>query len=138
MKTLRRCIIEAIQSKTPDRDSQAAARGIQALAHIRILELVDKVIEEAAAARVSAPGALEIREWCLHALDTLAVDTSPALNIQPDPIKDAMADTVLAARLGTADAHALALARETTIREAARDAARAAMNRAKDALGAVA
>lgn len=119
MKTLRRCIIEAIQAVAHDPLNQARSRGLQALTHIRIIELLDQVILDAAQARISAPGALEAREWCLHALEELQAACTPDLNIQPDAVKDAMADTTLAARLGTGDAHKLALQRENELRKRA-------------------
>lgn len=47
-------------------DRQVLARGRQVLAMATWLPKVDALIEEAAAAKVAAPGLLEMREWMLY------------------------------------------------------------------------
>jgi hypothetical protein len=115
MKTLRACIVEAIQHYTPESFDQTAAGGYQALAFIRILEITDKVLDRTAQAKArGADPFLAIRDWCLEGLNGLH-DPAP-LEIAPDPIKDAQADAVAAALAHDDQAYAEAREREAAAR----------------------
>lgn len=56
----------------PDRYRQATCRARQAMLMIQLLPRLDAIIEDAASAKVSAPGLLEIREWALIVIDDAA------------------------------------------------------------------
>jgi len=92
-------------SMITDRHAQAVARGRQALLMVSLIPKLDHLILEAATARVSAPGLIEIREWCEYCLTENAISAAPSLNIKPDPVKDAIAFSVVAARSGNAAAY---------------------------------
>jgi hypothetical protein len=84
----------------PAGGSPAKARARQVTTVARMLIYVDKLIAEAAEARIAAPGLLEMRDWLTFNLDTHAAALAPALDIRPDPLKDAKAAAVVAARRG--------------------------------------
>ncbi len=103
----------------PAGGSPSRARARQVATVARMLVYTDKLISEAADARIAAPGLLELREWLVYNLTEQAAAAAPALNIQPDPIKDAQAAAVLAARRGNSADYAAAKAAESAARAAA-------------------
>ena len=102
-------------SMITDRHAQAVARGRQALLMVSLIPKLDRLILEAATARVSAPGLIEIREWCEYCLTENAIAAAPSLDIRPDPVKDAVA----AALSGNPAAYAAARQVESDARERA-------------------
>lgn len=60
-------------------DPQIIARGRQALLMSIILPRVDFLIEEAARAKVGAPGLLELREWAQYNLEENAAAAEQGL-----------------------------------------------------------
>lgn len=96
--------------------AQAVARGRIALFMTAILPKLDALLLECAAARCSAPGILEIIDWAEHALTEVAAAAAPPLDIRPDPVKDACAAAVTAARSGNKAAYAAARATEASAR----------------------
>ena len=95
------------------------ARSRQIATVARILVAADQMITEAAEARISAPGLLEIRDWCDYSLTEIAIQDAPPLNVKPDPVKDAVAGSVLAARSGDPEKYAEARALEADARKRA-------------------
>jgi hypothetical protein len=95
---------------------KARARQITAVA--RMLVYCEILITEAAEARIPAPGILELRAWAEYCLTEHACIASPPLNIQPDPVKDAVAASVAAARSGNGARYAAARAEEADARAA--------------------
>lgn len=96
----------------PAGGSPAKARARQVATVARMLVYTDKLIAEAAAARIGAPGLLELREWLAFNLDTHAAALAPALDVRPDPLKDARAAAVSAARKGDRAAYLAAREQE--------------------------
>jgi hypothetical protein len=103
----------------PAGGSPSRARARQVATVARMLVYIDKLLIEAADARIIAPGLVEIREWLCFNLTEHATAAAPALNIQPDPIKDAQAAAVLAARRGNSADYAAAQAAESAARASA-------------------
>jgi hypothetical protein len=99
--------------------AQAVARGRIALLMTAIIPKLDAVLLECAAARCSAPGILEIIDWAEHALTEVAAAAAPPLDVRPDPVKDACAAAVTAARSGNPTAYAAARANEAAARAGA-------------------
>ncbi|MCX7165699.1 MAG: hypothetical protein NTV11_05435 [Rhodocyclales bacterium] len=95
------------------------ARSRQIVTVARILVAADQMITEAAEARISAPGLLEIRDWCDYTLTEIAIQDAPRLYIEPDAVKDAVAGSVLAARSGDPKKYAEARALEADARKGA-------------------
>ena len=95
------------------------ARGRIALLMTSIIPRLDAILMECAEARCSAPGILEMIDWAEHALTEVAIASRPDLDIKPDPIKDAQAAAVVAARRGNSAYYAAAKAAETIARAAA-------------------
>ena len=96
---------------------KARARQITTVA--RMLVYCDILVTEAAEARIPAPGILELRAWAEYCLLEHACAAAPPLNLDPDLIKDACAESVVAARSGNADRYAAARAAEAAARAAA-------------------
>jgi len=92
--------------------AQAVARGRIALLMTGLLPRLEFVLQECAAARCSAPGILEMIDWAEHSLAEVAAAATPPLDLQPDPVKDACAAAVVAARAGNKAAYAAARADE--------------------------
>lgn len=63
----------------PDRHAQACCRARQAMLMIQLVPKLDKLLEEAASARVSAPGLLELREWALVIIEDAADQSAASL-----------------------------------------------------------
>lgn len=99
--------------------AQAVARGRIALLMTSLMPRLDLILAECAAARCSAPGILEIIEWCEFSLSEVAAAASPGLGIRPDPVRDAVAGSVAAARSGNPAAYAAARAIEAEARAGA-------------------
>lgn len=99
--------------------SRAVAHGRIALLMSDLITRLDAILLECAEARVSAPGILEMIDWAEYALEQVAIGAQPPLDIRPDPIKDAQAAAVLAARRGKPAEYAAAKAAETIARAAA-------------------
>lgn len=95
------------------------ARSRQIATVARILMAADQLIGEAAEARISAPGLLEIRDWCDYSLTEIAIQDAPRLYVEPDAVKDAVAGSVLAARSGDPEKYAEARAVEADARKGA-------------------
>jgi hypothetical protein len=106
-----------IAGKPHGNKKRARSRQIATVA--RILVAADQMITEAAEARISAPGLLEIRDWCDYSLTEIAIQDAPPLNVKPDPVKDAVAGSVLAARSGDPEKYAEARALEADARKRA-------------------
>lgn len=103
----------------PSKLEQAQARGRQVLLMTALIPRLDVLIEEAAIARVSAPGLLEMREWACHNLEEVAAASYEAGQIAADPLKDACAGSVVAARFGTPGQYAAARKAEAAARAGA-------------------
>lgn len=96
--------------------AQAVARGRIALLMTSLMPRLDLILAECAAARCSAPGILEMIDWAEYSLGEVASAAAPPLDIQPDPIKDACAAAVTAARSGNKGAYQAARADEAAAR----------------------
>ena len=96
----------------PAGGSSSRARARQVATVARMLVYTDKLIAEAADARIEAPGLLELRGWLTFNLDTHAAALAPSLDIQPDALKDARAAAVSAARKGDRAAYLAAREQE--------------------------
>lgn len=94
------------------------ARTRQVVTCARMVVAVDRLIAEAAECRIAAPGLLELREWLVYNISDNCAAAAPPLNVQPDPVKDACAASVVAARFGTAEAYAEARRAESEARAA--------------------
>ena len=97
-----------------DRSSIA---GRQVLTLLRVVDAMDKLIDEAAEAKVACPSCLEIREWALSGIEELSLKFTAPLNLKPDAIKDSIAASVLAARQGTPEQYASARRQEQMARD---------------------
>ncbi len=98
------------------RHAQAVARGRIALLMTAIIPKLDQLVHECAAARCSAPGLLELIDWAEYSLGEVSAAATPPLNLQPDPVKDACAASVVAARSGNPAAYAAARQAESAAR----------------------
>lgn len=107
----------------PDELTRAKAHGRIALLMSGLIPRLDAILVACAEARVSAPGILEMIDWAEYSLEQVAIAATPDLDIHPDPIKDAQAAAVNAARRNNsadyAAAKAAAKAAETIARAAA-------------------
>lgn len=95
------------------------ARARQVVTAARMIVAVDKLIAEAAECRISAPGLLEIRDWLVFNVEENVAAAAPPLDIKPDPVKDAAAASVVAARFGSAADYAAAREAEAAARAVA-------------------
>jgi len=98
---------------------RAVAHGRIALLMTALIPKLDAILLECAEARISAPGILEMLEWAEYALDEVAIAAAAPLNIQPDPIKDAQAAAVVAAKRNDKAGYAAAKTAEALARGAA-------------------
>lgn len=108
-----------MSARTIDRDlrhAQAVARGRIALLMTAIKPKLDALLLECAAARCSAPGILEMIDWAEYSLGEVAAAAAPGLEIKPDPVRDACAAAVVAARSGDKGAYQAARAAEAAAR----------------------
>lgn len=96
------------------------ARKRQVFTAARVLVACDLLITEAAECRISAPGFLEIRDWCEYSLTEIACQDADRLRIEPDPVKDAVAGSVLAARSGNPEKYEAARVIEAQARRDAK------------------
>lgn len=96
--------------------AQVVAHGRIALLLTAIMPKLDAILTECAAARCSAPGILELLDWCEYSLGEVASAAAPPLDIRPDPVKDACAASVTAARSGNKGAYQAARADEAAAR----------------------
>lgn len=103
----------------PDELTRAKAHGRIALLMSSLIPRLDAILLACAEARVTAPGILEIIDWAEYSLEQVALAATPDLDIQPDPIKDAQAAAVNAARRNHSADYAAAKAAETIARAAA-------------------
>ena len=60
------------QDFQPDRHAVAVARARQAMTMIQLVPKIDKLMEEAAAARIAAPGLCELRQWAVFVIEAAA------------------------------------------------------------------
>lgn len=95
------------------------ARARQVCTAARMIVAVDKLLAEAADCRIAAPGLLEIRDWLVLNIETNCAAAMPSLDIRPDPVKDAVAGSNLAARRGTSADYQAARKAEAEARAAA-------------------
>lgn len=96
--------------------AQAVARGRIALLMTSLMPRLDLILVECAAARCSAPGILEMIDWAEYSLGEVAAAAAPGLEIKPDPVRDACAAAVVAARSGNKGAYNVARADEAAAR----------------------
>jgi hypothetical protein len=96
--------------------AQVVAHGRIALLLTAIMPKLDALLIECANARCSAPGILELIDWCEYSLGEVAIAAAPPLDIRPDPVKDALAAAVTAARSGNKAAYFAARASEDEAR----------------------
>lgn len=94
------------------------ARARQVCTAGRMIVAVDKLLAEAADCRIAAPGLLEIRDWLVHNIEANCAAAMPPLDVRPDPVKDAIAGSNVAARSGNAAAYAAARQIEAAARAA--------------------
>lgn len=99
--------------------AQAVARGRIALLMTSLMPRLDLILAECAAARCSAPGILEMIDWAEYSLGEVAAAAAPGLEIKPDPVRDACAAAVVAARSGDKGAYQAARAVEAVARAGA-------------------
>lgn len=98
-------------------------RARQCIGVSKMLTIVDQLIEEAAEARISAPGLIETREWLVFCIESNAeqaerLKPESGINSAPDPVKDAVHASISAAFKG-ADEYTRARAAEEAARAAA-------------------